>query len=192
MLNPLCSPRKRRLIQTLWAGVVCLQMPEHFSMLFSMLARGLHTLQDPKITLSPASTVHHSLEKAGACSVLPPLEGRVRWQKHIVTSSRRNHCPCCLLRNPSHRLWAKQESTMLEDYFTSPFPVRSFWYLKIHRKLHLIRNSLRSHSSMFHGAGSRTSHSVTTVQGRDTHDLILHGFPTTKWSVPQLGMLTFH
>lgn len=180
MLNPLCFFQKEETHpdpSTLWARVDCLQMPEHFSMLFSMLARGLLALGDPKITLSSASTVHHSLEKAGACSGLPPLEGRVRWQKHI-------HWPCCLLRNPSHLIWAKEERIMLEDYFTSPFPVRSFWYLKIHRELHLIRNCLRSHSSMFHGAGSGTSHSVTAVQRKGTHDLILPGFSTTKWSVP--------
>lgn len=42
-------------------------MSEHFSTLSHwLLMQGLHVAGDPEITLSPASTVHHSLEKAEA------------------------------------------------------------------------------------------------------------------------------
>jgi len=91
-----------------------------------LLTRGLHAAGDPKITLSPASTVHHSLEKAGAllCALslwkegqydrsvpLPPAEETavlVIYGGTGLTSSEK-----------------KQERITLEDYFASPFPVKS-------------------------------------------------------------------
>lgn len=44
---------------------------------------------------------------------------------------------------------------------------------------------------MFHGAGSRTSHSETTAQERDTQDLILLGFGPQLNGLRQPEILTF-
>lgn len=66
---------------------------------------------------------------------------------------------------------------MLEDYFTSPLPVKSSQYLQIHRELHLIRVNFKAKQSQHppgssgneapsRRLGSRTRCSVSAAQGR--------------------------
>lgn len=97
-------------------------------LLHRLLTCGLHAAGDPEITLSPAPTVHHPLEKAGAplCALSLSLwkEGQYEGSAPLLPAEE-TAVPVLSGGTGLTSSEKKQGRIMLEDYFTSPFPVQS-------------------------------------------------------------------
>lgn len=120
---------------TLWTWLICLQLPQHLSTLFHwLLMRGVRGTsrspshqhpqliapwrrQEPCATLCPSGTGDKTTP------LLPAEETSVPG----------------VYGGPALTSLETKQKIMLEDHFSSSFPVKSSSYLQIHSKLRLVR-----------------------------------------------------